>query len=78
MHFFRYHENCRTLQDRLVNSEDRVWFEDVLQEKLRSAFEVDFEDVVKNDILIYGDFMEQNADVKVYEEVTDYQKVLKS
>lgn len=71
----RYHENCRTFQDRLVNSEDRLWFRDVLRDKLSSAFEVDVDNVLSNDFLIYGDFMVPNVDVKVYAEVTDYDKV---
>ena len=64
------------MQDRLVNNEDRQWFQDVLREKIKTAFEVKFEDVLSNDILIYGDFMVPNADIKVYAEVTDYEKVI--
>lgn len=75
MHDPRFHENCRTFQDRLVNSEDREWFQDVLREKLTTAFESKIEDILTNDILIYGDFMVPNADMKVYAEVTDYTKV---
>ena len=41
---------------------------------MKSAFEVNFEDVVTNKILIYGDFMVPNVDVKLYAEVTDYEK----
>eukprot|EP00794_Sanderia_malayensis_P012733 gene12733-14038_t len=70
-----YHENCRTLQDRLVNAEDCQWFQNVLREKIKTSFDVDFESVVPSDILIYGDFMVPNADVKVYAEVTDYDKM---
>ena len=73
--YFRYHENCRTFQDRLVNSEDREWFQNVLHEKLTSAFDVKVDDVLTHDILIYGDFMVPNADVKIYSEVTDFPKV---
>ena len=58
-----------------MNSEDREWFQNVLNEKLESAFEVSVEDVLTNDILIYGDFMVPSADVKVYWEVTDFAKV---
>ena len=71
----RYHENCRTFQDRLVNSEDCEWFHNVLNEKLETAFDVDVTDVLTNDILIYGDFMVPSADVKMYSEVTDFAKV---
>jgi len=70
-----YHENCRTFQDRLVNSEDREWFQNVLHEKLTSAFDVKVDDVLTHDILIYGDFMVPNADVKIYSEVTDFPKL---
>ena len=42
---------------------------------MKAAFSIPFENVVKSDSLIYGDFMVPNADVKIYGEVTDYEKV---
>ena len=58
-----------------MNQEDRVWFQDLLCDKMKAAFSIPFENVVKSDSLIYGDFMVPNADVKIYGEVTDYEKV---
>ncbi|EDO42620.1 predicted protein, partial [Nematostella vectensis] len=32
-----YHENCRVFQDRLVNDEDRLWFNDLMKVKTSSV-----------------------------------------
>lgn len=61
-------------QDRLVNNEDRSWFETMLQSKI-SGFEVNLKDVLDNDTILYGDFTNPNADPKLYEEITDVPKV---
>ena len=70
-----YHENCRVFQDRLVNEEDGKWFTDLMEEKMSKGFQISMEEVVKESPMIYGDFMLPNADVKVYNEITDYNKV---
>ena len=70
-----YHECCRVFQDRLVNNEDRSWFENLLQSKI-SEFGIETNDVLSNDCLLYGDFMNPNADPRIYEEITDILKVL--
>jgi len=35
-----YHESCRVFQDRLVNAEDRNWFSEQLEIKIKEKFEV--------------------------------------
>lgn len=72
---FRYHENCRIFQDRLVDDADRNWFKMLLEEKLVNDFQVKFSDVVTRVPLFYGDFMLPSAEVKVYNEITDESKV---
>lgn len=71
----RYHENCRIFQDRLVNDEDRNWFKLLLEEKLVNDFQMKFSDVVTRVPLFYGDFMIPSAEVKIYNEITDENKV---
>ena len=70
-----YHENCRVFQDRLVNDEDRKWFEELIKDKMASAFQTTMGDVVKDSTMIYGDFMAPSAENKIYAEVTDFNKV---
>ena len=47
----------------------------MLNDKLTSAFDLEIDDVISSDILIYGDFMVPNSDIKMYSEVTDFDKV---
>lgn len=70
-----YHENCRVFQDRLVNNEDRDWFEDLMKNKMMETFQAKFEEVTPTEHLFYGDFMVPNVDNKVYAEVQDEKKV---
>lgn len=61
-------------EDRLVNNEDRNWFESLLQSKVTS-FGTQSEEVLGTGPLLYADFLNPNADPRVYEEITDLQKV---
>lgn len=70
-----YHESCRVFQDRLVNDEDRSWFDNLMKSKMKSEFNIEFDDVVKQQPLIFGDFMSQGGDQKPYVEITDHEKV---
>ncbi len=70
-----YHESCRVFQDRLVNNQDREWFEALLKEKIKSDFAKEFTDVINRDTVIYGDFMSTNTDNRVYAEIDDLAQV---
>ncbi|XP_050390512.1 dynein axonemal heavy chain 1 [Patella vulgata] len=72
-----YHENCRIFQDRLVNDEDRLWFEGLLKEKMKSDFDMEFEDVVKTQPVLFGDFMITSSDIRPYLEIEDHEKLVK-
>ena len=69
------HESQRVFQDRLINDEDRNWFIDLIKEKMKTNFEVKFEDVVTQEPLLYGDFMVPNVENKQYIEIDDHTKV---
>lgn len=70
-----YHESCRVFQDRLVNDEDRDWFDDLLKTKMKSDFSAKVEEVINNDLILYGDMLSTNVDSKVYGEIVDHAKV---
>jgi len=79
------HENQRVFGDRLVDNEDRQWFQDLVYSMLKSKFHVqetqdDF--FVERDI-IFADFLKMGLPVeeREYEEVSgshDMQKIFKS
>ena len=70
-----YHENCRVFQDRLINDEDRNWFSDLLKERMKADFNLDYSQVVSVEPVIYGDFSVPNADPRVYAEINDFKQV---
>lgn len=69
-----YHENCRVFRDRLVNEEDRTWFDKLLESHMEK-WEVAFNKVCPFQPLLYGDFMSPGSDVKSYELITSEKKV---
>ena len=72
-----YHENCRVFQDRLINDEDREWFNNLLKEKMKIDFNLEFNQVVTVEPVVFGDFMIPNADPKIYAEIEDFKQVIK-
>lgn len=71
-----YHENERVFGDRLINDEDRQSFAWFCASEMQKAFNLEFADVIKKDILLYCHQTSQNnmAD-KVYSEVTSTSQV---
>ena len=74
------HENLRVYRDRLVNDDDRSWFDDLLKRLVPKFFSIEWTDVVKVDVahLVYGDFMVPGADPKLYSEITDTNKMVRT
>lgn len=62
-------------EDRLVNNEDREWFQELLKKTMTTEFSVEPSEIIGDGPLLYGDFMMPNTDNKNYEEVTDMDKV---
>lgn len=69
-----YHESCRVFRDRLVDDDDRSWF-DKLLESCMGRWNVTFEQVCPIQPILYGDFMSPGGDSKIYEQITDEKKV---
>ncbi|XP_037386166.1 dynein axonemal heavy chain 1 isoform X5 [Talpa occidentalis] len=70
-----YHENCRVFRDRLVNGEDRSWFDKLLETQMEQ-WEVAFDEVCPFQPILYGDFMSPGSDVKSYELITSEKKMM--
>ncbi|XP_017758914.1 PREDICTED: dynein heavy chain 1, axonemal-like, partial [Eufriesea mexicana] len=67
-----YHENLRVFSDRLVNDEDRKWFDDLLRDTMSKEFECDPGKVIGDEMLFFGDFMGTSRE---YEQITDTKKM---
>ncbi|XP_019911214.2 dynein heavy chain 1, axonemal [Esox lucius] len=69
-----YHESCRVFQDRLVNPEDREWFDTLLQARIEELGSR-FEEVVPSQPVLFGDFMIPGAENRVYRLIKDREKL---
>ncbi|KAG7391800.1 Dynein heavy chain 1, axonemal [Phytophthora pseudosyringae] len=70
------HECKRVYEDRMVSMQDHDWFRELMRSSVQDFFQRDYEHVVTNEHLIYGDYLVPGADPKIYEEVVDVDKVL--
>ncbi|RMC00001.1 hypothetical protein DUI87_23409 [Hirundo rustica rustica] len=69
-----YHESCRVFRDRLVSEEDRTWFDSLMTEKMEELGTT-FEEVIPSQPVLFGDFMEPGANVKVYQAIDSQDKL---
>ncbi|KAG8436117.1 hypothetical protein GDO86_007286 [Hymenochirus boettgeri] len=69
-----YHESCRVFQDRLVNEEDRSWFDELLKGRMEE-FGASYQDVVPQQPVLFGDFMTPGSDNKRYQLIEDRDKL---
>ncbi|XP_017768545.1 PREDICTED: dynein heavy chain 1, axonemal-like [Nicrophorus vespilloides] len=69
-----YHENCRVFQDRLVNDEDRNWFDALLKSKIE-YFRYKISDCLGEEELLFCDFLDPHIDVRQYDFVADSEKL---
>jgi dynein heavy chain len=61
-----YHEIMRVFHDRLINSQDREYLKNLLVEQF-SVFELEKENVLDAERIIFGDFMQgRDADPRFY------------
>ncbi|XP_026529026.1 dynein heavy chain 1, axonemal [Notechis scutatus] len=70
-----YHESCRVFRDRLVNDEDRNWFDDLMK-GMMLEWKTSFYEVVPFEPLLYADFMTPGSDVKLYELIDSKEKLI--
>ncbi|XP_063674391.1 dynein axonemal heavy chain 1-like isoform X3 [Bolinopsis microptera] len=71
-----YHECKRVFADRLVNDQDRTWFDELLKERLVKDFDTSYDAIASEDMLVYGDFMVPNADPRMYEHIDNVEKMV--
>ena len=70
------HESCRVFHDRLINTEDKLWFTKLVAELSNIYFRVrlDHQEVFENGHLIFGDLLKLESS-KAYEEIKDLGKL---
>ncbi|XP_072745723.1 dynein axonemal heavy chain 1 [Anoplolepis gracilipes] len=69
-----YHENIRVFSDRLIDDEDRKWFDQFLRNILNEKFHYNVNNLIGQKTLFYGDFC---STAKEYEQITDIKKMEK-
>ncbi|KAG6966008.1 hypothetical protein JG687_00005084 [Phytophthora cactorum] len=70
------HECKRVYEDRMVSTQDHDWFRELMRSSVKKFFEREYDQVVTNEHLIYGDYLVPGADPKIYEEIVHVDKVL--
>jgi dynein heavy chain len=69
------HECNRVFRDRLINDEDRIFFDTQLKERCKKTFGYEWGEIEHRHPLFYGDFMDASQDPRLYEELPDLPKV---
>ena len=70
------HECRRVFKDRLINDEDRKWFEGQIGSQLASRLNSAYEDVVPAEYLIFADFATAGGDTGTYAEVEEVSQLI--
>ena len=66
------HECLRVFHDRLIDDQDRSWFKDLIASTVTDQFNFDFNKIKgEHTNIIYGNFSDPKAAVKVYTELGD-------
>ncbi|NWU63519.1 DYH1 protein, partial [Pterocles burchelli] len=69
-----YHESCRVFCDRLVSKEDRTWFDNLMKSMMEELGST-FEEVVPSQPVLFGDFMDPGANIKLYKAIDSQEKL---
>ena len=70
-----WHENTRVFADRLTNPTDRTILADLLKTQLEEVFEVKPEDLFNAEVIIFGDYVTNEAD-RPYVQVTNMKQLV--
>ncbi|CAG9840890.1 unnamed protein product, partial [Diabrotica balteata] len=70
-----YHENCRIFQDRLINDEDRNWFDSLLKSEIEQRYRLKSEEVLGTTDILFGDFIDPSVGVGPYVQIKDFEKL---
>ncbi|KAH8073158.1 dynein light chain binding protein [Aureococcus anophagefferens] len=65
------HELKRVFEDRLTTTQDHEWFMGHVESTVAKDFGIEWSKIMTNERLMYCDFLDPNADPRIYCEVTD-------
>ena len=72
------HEIYRVFHDRLINKDDRDYFTKLVDDKLVALFQVPLKQLCPDKrVPLFCDFLAENVDSTLYQEVTDFDKLKK-
>lgn len=69
------HEASRVFRDRLINEEDRAWFDKIVIADCEEKFDSPWAEVERTKPMLYGDFMDGSADPRKYVELPELSKI---
>jgi len=70
------HESMRIFYDRLINSDDQIWFQKLILELCSRHLKTSFSsDELFSKPIVFADFLRPDAEVKFYEEIKDLNKL---
>ena len=69
------HESKRVFGDRLTCEEDHTWLRNMKKDLMSNKFNLDWDAVVPNERIIYGDFINRDSEVKIYDEIQELSKL---
>ncbi|XP_010014835.1 PREDICTED: dynein heavy chain 1, axonemal, partial [Nestor notabilis] len=69
-----YHESCRVFCDRLVSKEDCTWFNNLMK-SMMEELDTSFEEVIPSQPVLFGDFMDPGAHIKLYKAIDSQEKL---
>jgi dynein heavy chain len=75
------HETSRVFHDRLINNEDKTWFQGLIVKQIASVFRKDWsmEDIYGPGPILFGDFMKGSGaddEDRIYDEIKDGKKLV--
>jgi dynein heavy chain len=73
------HESSRVFHDRLINEQDRIWYQDLLIELLKRGFNSnqEKENIFGSNNIKFGDLLKLDSMNRDYEEIKDISKLMK-
>jgi len=67
-----YHENTRVIGDRLIDNIDRNFLSNLMQDLIKSKFNITKEQMFNSERIIFADFLEGiDVETRIYRQIED-------
>ena len=73
-------ESQRVFYDRLINNEDKKWFTTLVIDLISKNFRMNMDHAIVfgSDKIMFGDLLKLDAPIRLYEEIKDKNKLMKT